>query len=235
MIMTTGGPTALKQPRRTALRSATLMDSVYQEILSRLQSGQVGPADRVLDYEIAREFECTRMPVRQALLRLVNEGYLVGTTRGFVTPALTAEDVKEIFEVRRLLEPAAAAAAVTVLSDAQLASLSAAYRKCRRGYQKRDVLLMAEANVEFRGIWLEAVQNSRLRGSILRFADHMRQVRQATMSKSSTLKIVADGMQALLNGFVERDPVAVRATTRAYLDDAEQQYFLDSSDVPSDA
>ncbi len=44
------------------------MESVYQEILGRLQRGQIGHQDRVLDYEIAREFECTRMPVRQALL-----------------------------------------------------------------------------------------------------------------------------------------------------------------------
>ena len=69
--MATADPTVIKQPRRTALRPATLMESVYQEVLGRLQRGQIGPDDRVLDYEIAEEFECTRMPVRQALLRLV--------------------------------------------------------------------------------------------------------------------------------------------------------------------
>jgi len=229
--MTTAETTVIKQPRRTALRPTTLMESVYQEILGRLQRGQIGHQDRVLDYEIAREFECTRMPVRQALLRLVNEGYLVGTTRGFVTPALTAQDVREIFDVRRLLEPSAAAATVAVLSDEQLAGLSAAYRKCRRAYEKHDIALMAEANVEFRGIWLETVQNSRLKGTILRFADHTRQVRHETMSKRGTMKIIADGMQVLLKGFVERDPVAVRTATQAFLDDAEQQYFLEGGDA----
>ncbi len=41
------------------------------------------------------------MPAREALLRLANEGYLVGTTRGFVTPRLGLDDIREIFEVRR--------------------------------------------------------------------------------------------------------------------------------------
>jgi DNA-binding GntR family transcriptional regulator len=231
--MTTDEATVTKQPRRTALRQTTLMDSVYQEILARLQTGQIGPEDRVLDYEVAQEFECTRMPVRQALLRLVNEGYLVGTTRGFVTPALTAEDVREIFEVRRLLEPGAAASAALFLTDGQLAGLGAAYRKCRRSCQKRDIAMMMDANVEFRGGWLEAVQNVRLKGMILRFADHTRQVRHETMLKSDTLKLVADGMQVVLKGFVERNPVLVRTATQAFLDDAEQQYFLDTGDSSS--
>jgi hypothetical protein len=44
------------------------------------------------------------------------------------------------------------------------------------------------------------------------------------------MKIVANGMQALLKGFVERDPVKVRTATQAFLDDAEQQYFLDAGE-----
>ena len=99
----------VKLPRRTALKQTTLSESVYAEIRSRLQRGEIGPNDRVLDYEVAEEFDCTRMPVRQAPLRLVSEGYLIGTTRGFVTPTLTNDDIHEIFEVRRLLEPAARA------------------------------------------------------------------------------------------------------------------------------
>lgn len=220
-----------KQPRRTALRATTLMESVYQEILGRLQRGQVSPEDRILDYEVAREFECTRMPVRQALLRLVNEGYLVGTTRGFVTPVLTAQDVREIFQVRRLLEPSAAAGTVNVLNDRQLAALAAAYRKCRLGYERDDIPLVAEANVEFRAIWLEAVQNARLKGTILRFADHARLVRRNTMSKRGTTRLVVEGLNLWLQGFRDRDPVAVRSATLTFLDDAEQQYFLDSSDA----
>ena len=84
-----------------------------------------------------------------------------------------------------------------------------------------------EANIEFRGIWVEAVRNSRLKGTILRFSDHTGKVRHATMAKRGTMQIVVDGMQALLKGFVERDPLAVHVATQAFLDHAEQQYFLD--------
>ena len=87
---------------------------------------------------MAEEFDCTRMPVRQALLRLVSEGYLIGTTRGFVTPTLTNDDIHEIFEVRRLLEPSAAAGAVAILDDRQDAALKRAFQKAVKAHDKRD-------------------------------------------------------------------------------------------------
>ncbi|AKJ67002.1 hypothetical protein PATSB16_05710 [Pandoraea thiooxydans] len=215
----------VKLPRRTALKQTTLTETIFVEIRARLQRGEVGPKDRLLDYEIADEFDCTRMPVRQALLRLVNEGYLVGTTRGFVMPTLTTDDVHEIFEVRRLLEPSAAAGAAAALTDKQEAALKRAYQKARKAYDKSDSALMIEANIEFRDVWLGAVQNARLKATIQRFADHAQQVRLGTLSNPATQKIAVDGLRALLEGFTERDAKQIKSAMLEFILSAEQRYF----------
>lgn len=215
----------IKLPRRTALKQTTLSESIYQEIRARLQRGEVGPNDRILDYEIAEEFDCTRMPVRQALLRLVSDGYLVGTTRGFVVPTLTSEDIHELFELRRLLEPSAAASAVAMLGDREDAALRRAYQKARKAYEKHNTVAMINANVEFREVWLNAVPNARLKNTIRRFADHAQQVRLATLDNRNTQKIVIDGMRSLLEGFLERDPRHIKTAMLEFTVAAEQQYF----------
>jgi len=199
-----------KLPRRTALKQTTLSETVYQEIRTRLQRGEIEPNDRVLDYEVAEEFDCTRMPVRQALLRLVNEGYLVGTTRGFVVPTLTSSDIREIFEMRRLLEPSAAAGAAANLTEKQEAALNRAYRKACKAYDKNDTVTLIDANIEFRDVWL---------------ADHVQQVRLSTLKNRSTHKIVIDGMQVLLDGFTKRDPKKIKAAMLEFIANAEEQYF----------
>ncbi|NML97707.1 GntR family transcriptional regulator [Paraburkholderia sp. RP-4-7] len=214
-----------KLPRRTALKQTTLSETVYQEIRTRLQRGEIEPNDRVLDYEVAEEFDCTRMPVRQALLRLVNEGYLVGTTRGFVVPTLTSSDIREIFEMRRLLEPSAAAGAAANLTEKQEAALNRAYRKACKAYDKNDTVTLIDANIEFRDVWLDAVQNARLQSMIRRFADHVQQVRLSTLKNRSTHKIVIDGMQVLLDGFTKRDPKKINAAMLEFIANAEEQYF----------
>jgi DNA-binding GntR family transcriptional regulator len=215
----------VKLPRRTALRQTTLTETIYTEIRARLRRGEVGPDDRVLDYEIAEEFECTRMPVRQALLRLVNEGYLAGTTRGFVVPVLTSDDVHEIFEVRRLLEPSAAASTAATLDQQRDDALKRAYQRACKAYEKKDGDAMIEANIAFRDAWLGAVQNSRLQETIRRFADHAQQVRLGTLNDHATQKIVVDGMKVMLDGLLERDPKRIKTAMLDFITSAEQRYF----------
>ncbi|WP_322032205.1 GntR family transcriptional regulator [Paraburkholderia sp. J76] len=224
--MTTPVEKLAKSPARTALTQTTLTETIYQEVRTRLQRGNIGPNERILDYEIADEFGCTRMPVRQALVRLVNEGFLVGTTRGFVIPRLTNDDVHEIFEVRRLLEPGAAAGATAALTDKQHAALKRAYQKAARACEKQDGAALIAANVEFRDVWLSAVQNSRLQDTIRRFTDHAQQVRSLTLTDSSTQKIALTGMRDLLEGFLERDSKRVRTLMLEFILNAEQRYFI---------
>ncbi|MCP2084173.1 MULTISPECIES: GntR family transcriptional regulator [Paraburkholderia] len=215
----------VKLPRRTALKQGTLMESVYQEVLGRLQRGEVGADDRLLDYEIAEEFDCTRMPVRQALLRLVNEGYLVGTTRGFVVPTITETDIHEIFEVRRLLDPAAASGTVATLTDAQLAAMKNSYQMACRAYEMNDVEMMLAANAAFRDTWLAAVKNERLKSTIERFADHVQHVRLSTLNRPATQKIVVEGIGHLLEAFSARDSRRVKSLMIDFMKVAEQEYF----------
>lgn len=217
---------ATKQPRRTPLKNYTLGETIFQEVRNRLQRGEIGAEDRVLDYEIAQEYNCTRMPVRQALLRLVSEGYLMGTTRGFTLPTLTTQDINEVFEMRRLLEPHAASSVVDLLSEEQHMALTLAYHKARRAAEKHDSQMMMDANIAFRSTWVGEVQNKRLRDTIQRFADHAQIVRTTTLSHPPTQNIVAHGLKQILDGFLERNGESVYKAMQEFVQHAQQQYML---------
>src|ERR1700681_4118239 len=105
--------------RRPLIRRDNLSERIYLDLRSRLQRGGIDADRRLVDLEVAAEYGTSRMPAREALLRLANEGYLVGTTRGFVTPKLSLEDIRDIFAVRRLLEPQAAANAARDLAPSE--------------------------------------------------------------------------------------------------------------------
>jgi len=215
-----------KQPRRTPLKAYTLSETIFHEVRNRLQRGEIGADDRILDYEIAQEYNCTRMPVRQALLRLASEGYLLGTTRGFILPTLTTEDIYEVFEMRRLLEPHAASSVIGLLGEDQHMALTLAYHQARRAAEKNDSQMMADANIAFRSIWIGAVQNKRLRETIQRFADHAQLVRAATLFDPATQTLVVEGLKRILDGFVERNGDSVHSAMLAFVQHAQQQYIL---------
>lgn len=217
---------ATRQPRRTPLKNYTLSETIFQDIRNRLQRGEISAEDRVLDYEIAQEYNCTRMPVRQALLRLASEGYLMGTTRGFTLPTLTTQDIDEVFEMRRLLEPHAASSVVELLSEAQHTALTLACQRARRAAETHDPQMMMDANIAFRSTWVGQVQNKRLRDTIERFADHAQIVRTTTLSHPPTQNIVADGLKQILDGFLARDREGVYQAMQEFVQHAQRQYML---------
>ncbi|MDR3098821.1 MAG: GntR family transcriptional regulator [Paraburkholderia sp.] len=218
--------TAAQGKSRRGERSETLVDTIYRDTRQRLNQGEWRPGDRLLDYEIGERFGCTRMPVRQALLRLVNEGLLNGTTRGFQVPVMTDAMVRDVFELRRILEPAAAALVVATADHKQLhAALSKAIDLAKVAMTHNDPALMFSANASFRHAWLQCVRNERLVSMIAMSADHANQVRfsntQDTANFARTVAALEQLSEALTSGDAER----ARGVMHTFLLAAEAAYF----------
>lgn len=101
----------------------SLVDDVYDVIIEVLVSNEVEPGQPFNIEAFARELGVSPTPVREALTRIEAEGLVTKVqTRGFIASAqLTWQQVQQMTDMRRLLEPwAAAEAAETAdVSDAQ--------------------------------------------------------------------------------------------------------------------
>ncbi|TDE36713.1 GntR family transcriptional regulator [Antarcticimicrobium sediminis] len=213
------------RPIETANRGQSLRRQIYQDLREKLRHGEIGVDEKLVDVDIAKAAGVSRMPVREALLQLTIEGHLVGTTRGFALPNLTDEDVANIFEVRKLLEPRAVANATYDLDDAGLQRLRAAVELTREAVAKGDSEALSEANIMFRETWIAALRNRRLAATILRFADQAHVVRRDTLGKPDTQQVVLDGMTSLLDAFERRDAMAAHDRMVAFVHEAETSYF----------
>ena len=209
----------------------SLRAQIYQDIRDRIHHGGLGPNDRLVDVEIAGNLGVSRMPVREAVLQLTHEGYLVGTTRGFMLPTLTPTDVANIFEVRRCLEPRAAAHAARNLDAAGMERLAAALTDAETAVATADADLLFQANVSFRRSWLEAVDNDRLASAIARFADHVQVVRLGTLSHLPTQAVVLAGMRKLYDAFIRRDAMAAFDHMTTFIQHAEDRFVALSREL----
>jgi DNA-binding GntR family transcriptional regulator len=206
-------------------RRDSLSERIYLDLRGRLQRCAIGHDQRLVDLEVAAGYGTSRMPAREALLRLANEGYLVGTTRGFVTPKLSLDDIRDIFEIRHLLEPLAAANAARDMTAADQGLLAAAIEQARKAVAADDVERLILANINFRTAWLSAVRNERLANTIARFVDHVQTVRLSTLADRATRGVVCQGLEALNAAFHDRDTSAAATTMTNFLKAAERAFF----------
>ena len=95
-----------------------LTDRVLAALREAITSGRL-PADaRIKQEQIAAELGVSRTPVREALHLLEQEGLVrLVPRRGALVQGFTAADVRELYELRELLEPAAAGLGTARASD----------------------------------------------------------------------------------------------------------------------
>jgi DNA-binding GntR family transcriptional regulator len=90
---------------------------------------ELPPSAPVSESSLTERFGLSRAAVRAALARLRAEGLVLASPRrGHVIAPLTLRDVREVYDLRLLVEPSGAAAAATVLDPAAVDGLAARVR-----------------------------------------------------------------------------------------------------------
>ena len=81
-------------------------------MLNRIIRGEIAPGKRLRDSDLAEELGVSRTPIREALLRLEREGFIVAQKHlGFSVKRLQESEIHEVYPLIRLLECAALEAA----------------------------------------------------------------------------------------------------------------------------
>ncbi len=87
------------------IERVTLQEEVHQKLIQAITSGKLRPGQRIIIGVIAKEMGVSHMTVREALLRLQGAGLLARQqNRGYAVKGLSEDDLKEIYEMRIVLE-----------------------------------------------------------------------------------------------------------------------------------
>jgi DNA-binding GntR family transcriptional regulator len=85
---------------------------VFEQLRELIVWGRIAPGTRIIEAEVANRLDVSRTPVRAALQRLQQEGYVVETGRGsqsrLAVAPLTKEDAEELFQIVAEVEGLAA-------------------------------------------------------------------------------------------------------------------------------
>jgi len=142
-------------PRRVAmpaLRPITLVDQVVEAFVQAAAEGRFLPGDRVVEAEIAREFQVSRVPVREALRLLESQGIVFNTPyRGMRLMEVTSASLHHILVVRASLERVAAREALAVYrrDKGVLGRLEPALQRMRRAVEEGSGFEVAKADADF--------------------------------------------------------------------------------------
>ena len=82
-------------------QSATLTQSVYAQLRADILNGRMRPGEKIRAEAVRRRFNTASSPVREALNRLLSEGFVaLEQQKGFRVAPVSAEELKELVKTR---------------------------------------------------------------------------------------------------------------------------------------
>ncbi|HEY9280593.1 MAG TPA: GntR family transcriptional regulator [Eoetvoesiella sp.] len=133
--------------------SQTLADAIADGLRQAILAGALADGEVLRQADLAAQFGVSRVPIREALLKLEMDG-LVETRprRGTVVTSLNADDFQEILEMRLALEPLALGFAIDRLTLDELAAASSILDKAQAS-MNRAASGTDETKTEFETRW----------------------------------------------------------------------------------
>lgn len=145
-------------------RDDTIASRISRALAERIISGVLSPGERLRQDHIAEEFGASHVPVREAFRLLEAQGLAVSEPRrGFRVAAFDLKEVREVAEMRAVLEVLALRHAIPHLTAAILERAEAATVAADTS---RDVRSWEAANRAFHRLLLEPCGMPRLLASI---------------------------------------------------------------------
>jgi DNA-binding GntR family transcriptional regulator len=202
---------------------------VWETVLSRLRmaviKGQLPPGAHLLEAQLAEKLGVSRGPVREALLRLEQEGLVISQPyRGKFVADISAQTISEIYSLRCVLECFAAELAVDRLQRAQLEQMGEYIRQMTDALNAGRFEAFADLDVAFHRLFVTVAAHTRL----LQMWETLTGVTHAVIVVNASLdqdnyRIIAEGHHAILQAFIQREPAAVTGALTYHLSEAQRR------------
>ncbi|MFZ4757730.1 MAG: GntR family transcriptional regulator [Burkholderiaceae bacterium] len=129
---------------------AALREAIHERILRAVLEHRLPPGTQLVEDRLAELFDTSRAQVRDVLARLANDG-IVQTfpNRGAFIAAPTVDETREVFEARRLIEPALVRRLIARRDPAAVTALRALVVEEEAARAKHDRPTMVRLSGEF--------------------------------------------------------------------------------------
>lgn len=199
-------------------QTASAATVIYEALREAINAGDLAEGQSLRQDAIARLFNVSRIPVREALTRLEGQGLVVTQRyRGAVVAALSTDEIAEIFEFRALIEPEVVAQSVERTAEA---TLERARQFCEGFSQESEPAKWGELNRRFhyelyrdagRPYYLQVVEAA---------LDRVDRYLRAQLVLTDGMEQARREHRAILAACLARDAAAAAELTRRHILDA---------------
>lgn len=201
--------------------AAPLRHSVTENIRYAIATGRYKGGERLPERELCELTGVSRTLIREALRQLESEGLIeVVPHRGPVVATLSADQARDIYEVRILLEGLACKLFAENASDAQRASLAQAFERLRTSLEVQDPMARLDAKNRFYDCLVEGSGNGALGLSLKMLNARIMLLRATSLQAPGRSRESMRELTELMEALQSKDGEAARKAAARHVESA---------------
>lgn len=210
--------------RPGAEATASMATKVYEQLKDAIVSCAVRPGENLHEADLAALFNVSKTPVREAIHLLRREGLIESFARhGHRVAPVTVDDVKEIYDLRLIVDPAIAAVATPLLGESALEELRGLSHVLYVPADSGSYESFLVATRRFQEVMAAATGNGRLMALSKRLVEESERLLRLTFDDADVAGELVAQRGRIVEALTRRDPVAAAAIAREQLEGSRRR------------
>ncbi|MEM1078074.1 MAG: GntR family transcriptional regulator [Pseudomonadota bacterium] len=215
---------------------ATLRDLVQERMRDAIIEGLFEPGQRLVERPLCDQLGVSRTVVRETIRYLEAEGLVeILPGRGPIVARMNRDDARQIYDIRRALETAAAENCARRITPERITRLQAALDRLTQGVAETSPGEVFRTSSAFYAEIFDGAGHNVAWEVVQRLNGRISRLRMLTLTAKDRVRPGPDHMARICAAIAAGDPGAARAAVEGHLDDtmAIADRLLASEDMPS--
>lgn len=210
-----------------------IREEVFNRLRQAILGGELKPGARLVERDLASQLGVSRTPVREAFRKLELEGLVSQTgRRTLVVTQVSAQDVREVFQIRAALEGLAAAMAAECATARHLSRFRTIVADMRQSVADGDLKSFARLNDRFNETLYEAAGSTRLSQMLGSLREYVSRLAVAGYEAPGRPGEALAEHAAIVAAIETHDPEAARQAATAHVLHSQQSLLRRPAPLP---
>lgn len=183
-----------------------LRELVLTSLREAIFNGTLKPRERLMEVQLAQELGVSRTPVREALRKLEQEGFInIIPRKGAYVAELSLKDIEDVFEIRIALEGLAASLCAERITGEELRELERLLLAKEIYIQHQDLQQVVVVDGDFHATLYQGSHNARLKNILENLRDQIQRYRTTSLSFPGRMDISLKEHRQILQAITKGD------------------------------
>lgn len=194
-----------------------IRDKVYSILSKAIFQGKIKPGERLVETKLAKSFNISRTPIREAIIELEQKGLVVPSPpKGVrVAPVPSGFDIEEFYDVTEVLRGLSARMAVKNIPKTKIEELKDMIKQSKKHFETGEINKLVDLNIKFHQIIEKESRNEelifildihyqRLKERFSTIISNMKRQKKAIEEHQKILKAIEDRNEKLAEELMRR-------------------------------